>query len=225
MSAAATAPDLPPPSRSGRLLALVRKLIDYGTQLADKLRQRPADADPIDLRVFFTADVALILARIKQGLLRAGLLQQKIASVAARLDAAPGPTRTPSPRAPSAVPCDAQPSPRRAQAGAASFNPTLANLPTAQEIAERVRRQPIGAVLADICRDLGLYPAHPLWRELHLAVNEYGGNWSRMAMEHLDTACPIAHIAARLKAERDAERALRSKPPPPLAGGGRGEGA
>ena len=223
VSAAATTSDLPKPSRSGRLLALVRRLIDYGTQLAATIRARPADADPIDLRVFFTADVALILARIKQGLLRAGLLQEKIARVAPRLDAEPRPN-APSPRAPRA-PCEAQPpSPRRSLAGAASFNPTLANLPTAEEIAARVRRQPIGAVLADICRDLGLYPAHPLWHELHRAINEFGGNWGRMALEHLNQAAPIAHIVARLKAERAAERAAappRIKPPPPLAGLGR----
>ncbi len=212
MSAAATAPDLTPSSRSGRLLALVRKLIDYGTQLAATIRARPVDADPIDLRVFFTADVALILARIKQGLLRAGLLQEKIARVAPRLDAEPRPAQ--SPRAPRA-PCEAQPpSPRRSLAGAASFNPTLANLPTAEEIAARVRRQPIGAVLADICRDLGLYPAHPLWSELHRAINEYGGNWGRMALEHINQAAPIAHIVARLKAERAAERAAKSTGPP-----------
>jgi hypothetical protein len=221
MSAAATTSDLPKPSRSGRLLALVRKLIDYGTQLADKIRARPADADPIELRIFLTTDIALILARIKQGLLRAGLLQARIARAAPRLDAAPRPTRTPSPREPRAVPCDAQPSRPRNQATAASFNPTFANLPTADEIAERVRTRPIGRVLADICRDLGLYPSHPLWSELGLAINEFGGSWLRLAMDRLNQTVPIAHIVARLKAEGAAERALRVKPPPPLAGLGR----
>ena len=64
-----------------------------------------------------------------------------------------------------------------------------------------VRRQRIGAVLADICRDLGIPPSHPLWRELHLAINQYGGNWLRMVLERLDRAFPIAHIVARLKAQ------------------------
>jgi hypothetical protein len=214
MSAAATTSDLPARGRSGRLLALVQKLIDYATQLAATIRARPADADPIDLRCkFFTTDIALILARIRQGLLRAGLLRQKIARAAPRLDAEPRPA--PSPRAPRAVPCAAQsPSPRRIQACAASFNPALANLPTAEQIAERVRRQPIGRVLADICRDIGLSPSHPLWRELGLAINEFGGSWGRMAMERLNHAFPIAHIKARLKAERAAERAAASTGPP-----------
>ena len=77
----------------------------------------------------------------------------------------------------------------------------LANLPTPDQIAAMVRRQPICAVLADICRDLGIAPSHPLWRELHLAINQYGGNWLRMAMERLDRAFPIADIVARLKAK------------------------
>jgi len=210
---------LPQPSRSGRLLALVQKLIDYATQLAATIRARPTDSDPIDLRCqFFTTDIALILARIKQGLLRAGLLQEKIARAAPRLDAEPQPRPTPSPRAPRTLPCDVRPSsPQRSQAAP---NPALANLPTAEEIAEKVRRQPIGRVLADICRDLGLYPAHPLWRELGRAINEFGGSWLRLSMDQLNQAFPIAHIKARLKAERAAERALRPKPPPPLAGGG-----
>ena len=46
MSAAANAPDPPTqPSRSARLLDLVRKLIDYGKELAATIRQR-AFTDP-----------------------------------------------------------------------------------------------------------------------------------------------------------------------------------
>ena len=113
---------------------------------------------PTSSRTFGTSDLALILARIAQGLHRAGLLEEKIARTAARLDAEPQPKPAPSPRAPRALPCEAQPpSPRRAQpqqpADAASL---LANLPTPDQIAAKVRRQPIGAVLADICRDLGI---------------------------------------------------------------------
>jgi len=145
-----------------------------------------------------------------QGLLRAGLLQERITRDAPRLDAAPKPARTPSPREPR----EAQPSRPRSQTPTASFNPALANLPTAEEIAERVRTQPIGRVLADICRDLGLYPAHPLWSELGLAINEFGGSWLRLAMDHLNQVAPIAHIAARLKAER---AAASTGPPLPTA--------
>lgn len=204
MSAAVTTVDPPPPSRSGRLLALVRKLIDYGQHLADTLRQRALPNDTTGLaRTFGTSDLTLILARITQGLHRAGLLAEKITRTAARLDAEPPPKPAPSPRAPRALPCEAQPpSPRPAQPQQpANADPSLANLPTPEQIAAKVRRQPIGAVLADICRDLGIAPSHPLWDELHLAMNEYGGNYIRLVMDRLNRVFPIAHIIARLKAK------------------------
>src|ERR1700730_8130850 len=63
MTAAAAAP--PPttePSRAGRLLALVRKLIDYGKQLATTLRHHSATIDlAAATRPFGTRDIALIL--------------------------------------------------------------------------------------------------------------------------------------------------------------------
>ena len=45
-----------------------------------------------------------------------------------------------------------------------------------EEIAAEVRRRPVGAVIADICRDLGIVPSNPLWRELSLAIIDNGGN-------------------------------------------------
>ncbi len=203
MSAAAHTPDLPPPSRSGRLLSLVRKLIVYGKQLAATLRQGAIPSDTPNLsRAFGTHDVALILARIAQGLLRAGLLEEKIAHTAERLDAEPQPRPTPSPSAPRTLASEAQaPSPRRAQTQqAADVDPRLANLPTAEQIAAKLRCQPIGAVLADICRDLGIAPNHPLWNELRSAINAYGGNFIRMVADRLNQAFPMAHVMARRKA-------------------------
>ncbi len=197
MSAANATADPPTSSRSGRLLTLVRKLVDYGKQLAVTLRQRTLPNDTTNLVCTFgTSDIALILARITQGLLRARLLEERIVRTAARLDAEPQPKPTPSPRAPRALPCEVQPpSPRQ------DADPRLAKLPTPDQIAAKVRRQPIGAVLADICRDLGIAPSHPLWSELHLAINEYGGSYIRLVMERLNRAFPIAHIVARLKAK------------------------
>ena len=59
--------------------------------------------------------------------------------------------------------------------------PRLAHLPTADEIAAEVRRRPIGAVIADICRDLGILPGHKLWRELSLAIIDHGGSLVRLS--------------------------------------------
>ena len=142
-----TQPD-PQPSRAGRLLSLVRKLIDYGKELVATVRQRVA-SDPIFARTGFgTTDIALILTRIARGLHRAQALEDRVTRCAALLDAGPRRARGQSKARPSAArPLTAPPDPR------------LAGLPTAEQIAAEVRRRPIGAVIADICRDLGILPS------------------------------------------------------------------
>jgi hypothetical protein len=204
MSAAATTADLPPPSRSSRLLTLVRKLVDYGKHLAATLGQRAVHDDTTGLAsTFSTSDLPLILARIAVGLLRARYLEEKITRTAARLDAKP----QPSPCTPRALPREAQPpSPRQ------DTNPNLTALPTPEQIAAKVRCQSIGAVLADICRDLGIGPSHPLWNELHDAIDEYGGNYIRMVLGRLNQAFPIADIVAQLIA-------IPAAPPEPAGTG------
>jgi hypothetical protein len=187
MSPAPEALDPPTlPSRSGHLLALVHKLIDYGRELAATIRRR-AFTDPTSVRCCFgTVDVALILARISRGLHRADALEARLIRSADRLDVAP-------PAAPS------QPRPRTARPAAApttvETDPRLARLPTPAQIAAEVRRRPIGAVIADICRDLGIMPSHPLWRELQLVIIRHGGNLARLVKDILEQAFPIAAIA------------------------------
>ena len=161
MTAAANVPDPPTqPSRSTNLLGLVRKLIDYGKELAATIRRR-AFTDPGSvISCFGTADVAQILARISRGLHRADALEARLLRNADRLDAAPRGASSPGmPRAP-----------RQAAApSAGEADARITHLPTPEQIAAKVRRQPIGAVIADICRDLGILPSHPLWRELQAA--------------------------------------------------------
>jgi hypothetical protein len=187
MSPAAEASDPPTqPTRSGHLLELVRKVIDYGKELAATIRRR-AFTDPFSVRCCFgTADVALILARISRGLHRADALEAKIVRSADRLDAAP-------PAAPS------QSRPRAARPAVApaagETDPRLARLPTPAQIAAEVRRRPIGAVIADICRDLGIMPSHPLWRELQLVIIRHGGNLARLVKDILEQAFPIGATA------------------------------
>jgi hypothetical protein len=131
MSAAET-PAAPKPNRFSGLLALVRQLIDYGRHLAITLRSNP---HPLG-----AGDIALILARITRGLLRAEALEARLIRSAARPDAAPAP------------PC--APSHRRSPPARATAQPTdttqsrLAHLPTPEQIAAEVRRRPIGAVIA-----------------------------------------------------------------------------
>jgi len=157
------------PSRTGRLLGLVRKLIDCGKELASTLQQRTAATNLATItRNFGTFDIASIVAHITRALHRAAALEIRLLSRVARGDDGPALASAPAHRHPRA----AQPAAQRAS-GAESG---LAHLPTPRDIAADVRRRPVGAVIADICRDLGIVPSDPLWRELSLAIIENGGN-------------------------------------------------
>ena len=95
-----------------------------------------------------TADLAVIFARITHGLLLAEALEARLLRRAAVLD------KGPRPRLARSTPRPTSPAPPPAQAS----DPHLADLPTAEQIAAEVRRRPIGAVIADICRNLGILP-------------------------------------------------------------------
>ena len=73
-------------------------------------------------------------------------------------------------------------------------------LPTSQEIAADIRRRPIGAVLADICHDLGIMPGQmdrALWDELVLAMVQYGGSVARFHKTMLKRVFPrLGAVAA-----------------------------
>jgi hypothetical protein len=190
---AAEAPD-PKPSRASGLLSLVRRLIDYGRQLAATLRSDP--------RTFSPGDIALILARITRGLLLAEALEVRIIRTAARIDAEPAPPRAASHR---------QPPPAPAPGLDPGVDPEI-SLPTPEQIAAWVRRRPIGAVIADICRDLGVMPSHPLWRELQIVVIRHGGSLARLVKDILDRAFQLP--ASPWPLTRFPTPALQSLPPP-----------
>jgi hypothetical protein len=167
------------PSRSGRLLGLVRKLIEYGRELATTIRRRAFTEPDFVTSRFGTTQVALILACISRGLHRAEALEARVVRSAARLDAPPR----------AAAPAHPPRAPRLAAAPVAQeADPRLARLPTPAEIAAEVRRRPIGAVLADICRDLGIMPSDPLWSELQRAIIRENGNLCRPVMDLTDRA-------------------------------------
>ncbi len=168
------------PAALGRVLGLVRKLIDYGRQLAGTIHQRAAAPGfALFARPFGTADLAVILARIADGLRRATALEARLWQRAARgQDLAPAPIREPAGPRPArqSAPPDAQPEPQPANR---TDDPRLACLPTAEEIAAEVRRRPVGAVITDICHDLGITPGQldrAFWDELSHAIIAYGGS-------------------------------------------------
>ena len=128
-------------------------------------------------RPFATADLAVILARITSGLLRAAALEAGLCRRAARgRDLTPTslrPTALYRPRPPRQVaPPDSSPAD-------AAEDRRLARLPTEEAIAAEVRRRPVGAVIVDICRDLGIRPGdcdRAFWDELCHAIIAYGGS-------------------------------------------------
>jgi hypothetical protein len=116
------------PSGFAHLLGLVRRLIDYGKELATTLQQRATNADLAAVTLSFgTRDIALIVARIARGLLLANALEGRLVELAARPEAPPKPTRPPAERAPHAPrPAAVTPS--------GETDPRLAPLPTPEQI-------------------------------------------------------------------------------------------
>ena len=196
------------PRSTSRILALVRKLVEYGRNLAVTLQQRTAASDLNHINSDFgTRDIARIIACITRGLLRAAALNTRLASRPEQPPAAaPAKLATASRRARRAAPS--------ADPTAAPADPKLARLPTPDDIAAQVRSRPIGTVIADICRDLGIKPANPLWEEISLLIIANGGNlatlyrdinWrSYMWRSSLNgTKNPTLHVPAFLRSSTD----------------------
>ena len=185
MSAAATTADLTTqpdadrdspavPTNIGRLIILVRLLINFGNVLANALQQDP-DISHFPKTNFGRMDIRQIFARIVRGLQLAYALEAKLNSLAARgRDLTP--TLDPPPIPPSAAKPAAKPTIPRPPRPA---DPDIIEMPTAAEIAALVRRQPVGRVIANILRDLGVVPEHmsrARWDELSMAIVRFGGS-------------------------------------------------
>jgi len=184
VSAAATLPDLSPqpgptaeaaPSRFGRVISLVRRIIDYGKQLAASL-QDPTPATDLDkvARTFGSYDFSQILASIIRGLQRAAALEAKLTRLDPQPESQARPAATPAP-----------PKPRAASAAPRAETPAAnpIRFATPEQIARQIRSRPIGAVLCDICRDLGIHKGHPLWAELFDAIIRYDGALARLSRD------------------------------------------
>ena len=159
------------------VLGLVRALIAYGKQLVDALQRR--DPDPKLAAGFGPIGLASIIARVLRGLQIAAALEERLLGQRARRPAMPAgvadarPSREPSAR-----------KPREPKGG--MEDPLDGRMPTAEEIAAQVRRRPVGAVLADICRDLGIGTNHPLWNDLRFAIMGSGGSVTKLLTDIID---------------------------------------
>lgn len=159
-------------ARHGRLLGLVRKIIDYGRDLVATLQRQNAPTPAPNLaRRFGTFNLVLIVARISRGLLlAAGLEARLVRTPPADMAPRSNPNRPTNPRP------ARRPRPPLSEDDAA----LLRALPSAEDIAERIRHRPTGAVIVEICRDLGIGSSHPLWREISDAIVEFNGNLVRV---------------------------------------------
>jgi hypothetical protein len=185
------------------MLSLLHKLIDYGQELVRSVQERAAAGTLLTIALRFgTQDAAVILARITRGLLLANALEARLIVRPVRLDARPGPAVPAAVRAP---PEGAERMVRRA-----AKRPALPDVPTAEEIAAALRHRPAAAVIADICRDLGIVPAHPLWGEVMAVLSEHGGGFVKYFKNVMDRMC--LWLTARAAAYAEARPAPRSQP-------------
>jgi len=146
----------------------VRKLIDFGRDLMATVQARETDAAPITIaRRFGTLDAARIIARITRGLMIAAALELRLSRPVPCMGVRPTPPtparRTSAPRKPRQPRIDEEAE-------------LLGALPSAKEIAARLRKRRPGAVIVEICRDLGIDYRHELWREIQDAITHHGGS-------------------------------------------------
>ena len=187
-------------------------------QISASLRQHPpttTDGQAHLKRTFGISNVMVILVRIALGMKRARFLEQKITRAAAQIDAGSQPPPAP-PRAPRAAssPIPRAPGPNREPPPDDETLALALRLPTISRIARKILRQPIGEVLADICRDLGIADGHPLWDELHAAITEFGGSVVARVRSKLRQVFPIPRIVERLEANPEVPPEPASTGPP-----------
>jgi hypothetical protein len=153
----------------GRALAMVRALIAYGRTLLDALRL--PDPDMSRTLGFGALTLDSIIARVMRGLQIAAALEVRLQQPERQRDAVAA-----------GAPVARARKPREAGRRA----PRLCDddrMPTAEEIAVMLRRRPVGAVLADICRDLGIGFDFPRWWELRDSILETDGDLPKLTID------------------------------------------
>ncbi len=171
--AAPAGPQDRPASRSAGLLGLLNRLLDHGRALLAELQQRNTpDVPPAIAHRFGAISLTLIIARITRGIMLATALHARVTRGASQLDAPDRPAR----KSPAATPDRGRPTRKPAPDETAELD----SLPSAKEIAERIRDRPIGAVIVEICRDLGIDGEHEIWRQVLDAITCNGGSRAEM---------------------------------------------
>ncbi|HET8996317.1 MAG TPA: hypothetical protein VFN42_06585 [Acetobacteraceae bacterium] len=165
------------PEGIARLLQVLQWLVGCGRTFAETLHQRTAEEFRSFAGRYRRSDFNEILARMKRGLMLAAALEEKLLKRARTgHDVIPVEYRYSTPRS-SSAPDTTGKRTRTRHTNIVDMPPD--RLPTAEQIAAELRRRPLGAVLADICRDLGILPGDltkQQWKELHELILTYGGD-------------------------------------------------
>lgn len=153
----------------GHLLGLVRRILDYGRDLVASLQQQNTPtASPRVAWDFGTIDLSVIISRILLGLRIAEALEARLLR------------RTPPQEKPKVIRARPLAKPRPARPKPAEQPDDDLTLPSAEAIAARIKGRPAGAVIVEICRELGINATHPLWLEIQDAIYVYQGSMARM---------------------------------------------
>jgi hypothetical protein len=198
------------PASVGNILRLLRTLFAYGRNLVETLR-REDDANDLPwyafaTRIFGTTNPALITVFVIRGLLRVAALQARLSNSFAPARAllplplregaggrglGRGPVRGPAPRQRHAAIWAIPPG---WPAGDQSFDrPPSPEEQMYAEIVAEDRDRPIGPILFDICRDLGIVPEQmdpATWDELRLAISLHGADPAPFETRAIDSADP-----------------------------------
>jgi len=182
------------PSPIGRVIAIVRWLIGYGTMLATAVRDHPTEPLARSIVYWFLApDPDVVLRRLTRGLIRAAALEAWLRERAAggrELRSPPIPL--PSPRKPRSGPPAAPPA---GDARPAPWWQDPDHVPTKEEAAAEVRNRHPGVVMAGVSEDFGVLNCAldpSVWAELRHAIDSYGGDnvrfWIRNMRRRFDPA-------------------------------------
>ena len=163
----ANPPDQPAePTRSERLLSFLRKIVEFGLNLRKALLGESETETPDGVHSRYGTDnTKAILGRIAHALRLAAELEQRVIKGAASMDR-PRPKRDPWSPEPEQPPPEAPPP---------SETAIPIRLPTARQIATRLREKSIGAVIAEICYELGICFEDELWLRFYHVLCDHRG--------------------------------------------------
>jgi hypothetical protein len=178
------------------LAGFLRSVADFGKKLGVAVRLRAQKPDfPRFTIPFGTNCLPNIVRRINVAIRRALLLEQR-ALQQAGLRPPPRDRARAAAATHAAWQDDAPPRPKRTTRPARpNDDPHYAGWPSSAQLAADIRRRSVAAVLADICRALGITPHHPLWREARAAIIAHGGDAADLKHDAGERWCSTRWLA------------------------------